>query len=243
MTAALLALVLAPLTAAAESTSVCARLRRLAEGTQGIEDQEHLTTFRYRAEGRLVKTFRTRVYARGLHEALVAFEAPGDLRGTRILIADVGNMYVYLPEFRRVRRIAGHALRRPFMGTNIYYEDIIERRFTTRWDCRPLKSTADAYTVELRPKSGVSTAYSKLRVTLSRAKSQPRRVEYYEGGRHVRSQVRGGWQTVDGVELATRMHYISHDRDAELIMELSELRLNQGLPDRIFTRRTLMTGR
>ena len=41
-------------------------------------------------------------------KALTDFSAPADLRGTRVLVLGRTQMYIYLPAFRKIRRIASH---------------------------------------------------------------------------------------------------------------------------------------
>lgn len=236
------AISLCPMLVFAEEGNVCARLEKVARDAQKITDQEYISTFTYREKSRVVKIFKMRIITKGMHKALVSFLAPGDLRGTRILVADPETMYVYIPEFRRVRRIAGHSLRQSFMGTNIYFEDIVERAYSKRWRCKHSKTTQDSWIVDLRPKAGIQTAYSKLRLTIAQKRDRLKKVDYYEGGKLVRSQERDGWQTKEGLDLASRMKYVSHDRDADLTLELTEWRINIGLPDSAFTRRSLLQG-
>jgi hypothetical protein len=164
------------------------------------------------------------------------------MRGTRIYIASQENMYVYLPEFRRVRRIAGHSIRQPFMGTNIYFEDVMERRHDERWACRLHETTDEAWVVDLSPRPGITTAYSKLRLAVSRTKEQPVEISYWEGSKHVRTMRRDGWEKIGDIEIGTRMVYTSHDRAADLTIELSDLRLNTGIAPSTFSQRTLIKG-
>ncbi|MGB0638377.1 MAG: outer membrane lipoprotein-sorting protein, partial [Myxococcota bacterium] len=39
---------------------------------------------------------------------LVNFEAPGDMKGTRVLVLSRQQMWVYLPAYNKVRRVASH---------------------------------------------------------------------------------------------------------------------------------------
>jgi outer membrane lipoprotein-sorting protein len=242
--AAAAALCLAPRNASAEASSdqTCARLEKLGRDAERITDQAYLSTLTYREKGRVAKAFKMRIISRGLSKALVSFLEPGEMRGTRILIADAETMYVYIPDFRRVRRIAGHALRQSFLGTNIYYEDIAERQYAARWDCSLAKTTPEDWVLDLHPKAGIQTAYSKLRLTIGQKTNRLKQIDYFEGDREVRSQLRDNWQTKEGLELASRMRYVSHDRDAELTLEITDWQTNTGLPESAFTRRSLLEG-
>lgn len=226
----------------AETTNACGALREMEKAVQQFDDEEQVTTMQYFEGGRLVKTFEIEVVTRGAHKALVNFTAPGSMEGTRILVIDAETVYAYLPEFRRVRRIAAHALRQPFMGTNIYYEDISERWYSARWTCAPQKTADGSLVADLLPRPGAKTAYSKLRAYVDRQPHQIVRIEYYEAGRHVRSQIREGWREVAGQERPGVIRYTSQDRAAELRMEFKQWRVNTGVPESVFSKRNLIRG-
>src|ERR1700733_10051447 len=47
---------------------------------------------------------------------LSEFSAPADMKGTKVLILSPTQMYVYLPAFGKVRRIASHTKDQGFLG-------------------------------------------------------------------------------------------------------------------------------
>jgi outer membrane lipoprotein-sorting protein len=231
--------------AAAEAggrSTICRHLAEADRRAQPFDDQEYTSNIRYLEKSKVVKNFRLRVVTKGMHKMRIAFLAPGQVRGMRILIVDPETMYTYLPQYRRVRRVAAHARNQGFMGTNLYHEDISEHRYSSRWNCRPRQTTDEGWVLDLRPRPGVSTGYSKLRLTIGRTRRQTERVEYYVDGRHVKSQMREGWRTMAGLEMAGLIRFVSHDRDAETRVEFTEWRVNTGIPDSAFTRRALLRG-
>ncbi len=224
------------------SAKICGRLAKLDQNYLSYDDQEYHAKIGYSENGRLVKNFNLRIVTKGTHKVLVSFVAPGEMRGTRVLVADAETMYTYLPDFGRIRRIAGHSRRQAFMGTNLYYEDITERRFSLRWRCTPVKTTAEAWVMDLRPKTGTTSAYTKLRLSIQKQRGEIERIEYYEGDRHMKTQERSGWKVMGGLERASNIRFISHDRNAELRIEYTLWKVNTGVPDSAFSRRALLRG-
>jgi hypothetical protein len=151
-------------------------------------------------------------------------------------------MYTYLPQFRRVRRIAANARNQGFMGTNITNEDMSEHRYSKRWSCTPHETTAESWIVDLSPNPGINTGYSKLRVSIGRKRIQYERVEYYVDDRHIKTQMRSDWATMEGLEMAKTIRYVSHDRNVEARIRMDEWRVNQGIQDTAFTTRALLRG-
>jgi outer membrane lipoprotein-sorting protein len=227
---------------AEEAGGACARLTKLDQDFLSFDDQEYHAAIAYSENGSLVKNFNLRILTKGSHKVLVSFVAPGEMRGTRVLVADAETMYTFLPDFGRIRRIAGHSRRQAFMGTNLYYEDITERRFSLRWQCTPVKTTPTGWVMDLQPKAGTTSAYTRLRLTIQKQRGEIERIEYFEEDRHMKTQERSGWKVMGGLERASEIRFVSHDRNAELRIEYTLWKVNIGIPDSAFTQRALLRG-
>lgn len=228
--------------AEASGGNACSVLAKIDQSRLQFDDQEYQAKIAYRENQKLVKNFNLRVVLKGSHKVLVSFLAPGEMRGTRVLIADAETMYTYMPDYGRIRRIAGHSRRQSFMGTNMYYEDITERQYSTRWICRPAKSTSSHWIMDLRGKAGTTSAYSKLRIKVGRQQEEIEQIDYYEDGRHMKTQERSDWKVIDGIGRHASIRFVSRDRNADLHVEYTQWRANIGIPDSAFTRRALLRG-
>jgi outer membrane lipoprotein-sorting protein len=240
--AALIVAASAPRQALAEAGNTCGVLARIDQSYLQYDDQEYQTTINYRENKQLVKTFKIRVVTKGSYKTLVSFSAPGEMRGTRVLIVDAETMYTYLPEYGRIRRVAGHSRRQSFMGTNMYYEDITDRRYSTRWRCTPVKTSADSWVLDLTIAPGNTSAYTKLQVTVNRQHEDVERIDYYEETRHMKTQERSVWKVMNGIGRYSIIRFVSRDRDADLELEYDSWQVNTGISDDAFTQRALLRG-
>jgi outer membrane lipoprotein-sorting protein len=236
------ALTVFPSVALAEAGDACRFMAKADHNALPFDDQSYLSKITYRENGRVVKTFEIDIKTRGEYKMLITFKAPSDVLGMRILILDPETMYTYLPQFRRVRRVAAHARNQGFLGTNISYEDMSENRYSKRWSCTPAESTNEHYVLDLTPQPGAQTVYSKMRVAIHRKRLAYERIEYYTGTRNIKSQIREGWQDIQGQSMSTKIRFVSHDRNAEATVELTEWQVNQGIPDSDFSQRALLRG-
>ena len=57
-------------------------------------------------------------------KTLTEFESPANLKGTRVLVVSRNQMYIFLPQYNKVRRIASHVTNQGFMGTTYSHNDI-----------------------------------------------------------------------------------------------------------------------
>ncbi len=87
---------------------------------------------------RVVRTRRLRTVVRQTDKdtrTLVEFQAPADVAGTRFLSIDPRNddaeQYIFLPAFKKVKRVIGAQRQRSFMGTDYSYADLEGREVSS----------------------------------------------------------------------------------------------------------------
>ena len=71
-------------------------------------------------------------------------------------------MYIYLPAFEKERRIASHVKNQNFAGTDFNYANMEALPYSEKYIPRLIKTTTDAYILELIPIKPKSSDYSKL---------------------------------------------------------------------------------
>lgn len=110
-----------------------------------------------------------RIIRQGDEKQIMWFLAPPDVRGTsflRISHEDRGDdMWLYLPAFKKVRRIASRARKENFMGSDFTYEDMEKRKlkdYTYKLLREERFGDYECYVVESIPKEDVDTDYSKI---------------------------------------------------------------------------------
>ncbi|MBI3550556.1 MAG: outer membrane lipoprotein-sorting protein [Elusimicrobia bacterium] len=103
------------------------------------------------------------------------FTAPKDLKGTRILVLSSTQIYVYLPAFGKVRRIASATGTRDFMGTLFGPLEYGLSRLSD-YDASAYDETARKLTLTAKSPGN----YSKLEVIVDPAKYfVPTRIDYF----------------------------------------------------------------
>jgi outer membrane lipoprotein-sorting protein len=110
---------------------------------------------------------------------LMRFTEPASQRGIAFLSLPNDIMYVYLPAFKKERRIAGHVKTQNFAGTDFSYEDLESKPYSEKYNPVSAKTTKDAYVLEVKPKDK-NSAYSKLIITMFKNNYYPKKVEYYD---------------------------------------------------------------
>jgi outer membrane lipoprotein-sorting protein len=121
---------------------------------------------------------KMKMYQKGSEKRLIRFESPADVKGIAFLDAD-GKMYVYMPAFHKIRRIAGHVKNENFAGTDFAHDDLSSVSFSERLEPIGLKEEGEHYLLEVREKTEDSK-YSRLVFQVRKKDFLFSRVEYYD---------------------------------------------------------------
>src|SRR5438270_2048590 len=87
---------------------------------------------------------------------ILRFLSPADMRNTAMLALGKGELYVYLPADRRVRRLGSSALNQTFLGSDFYAEDLGSVRLRDDYDAKAISKAGGEQRLELVPKRASS---------------------------------------------------------------------------------------
>jgi outer membrane lipoprotein-sorting protein len=170
---------------------------------------------------------------------LTEFLAPADMKGTKILMLSPTEMYVYLPAFGKVRRIASHVTDQGFMGLAFSQEDFVTS-YGGDYTASIASEDAGQYKLVLTPKAGKAPAYGKLEMFVAKDRMQPTEIRYFNGaGTAVKAETRSSYSCEGDVctpgeqkmtEL-TKTHYTNLVRKA--------WKVNSDIADDEFSKRAL----
>jgi outer membrane lipoprotein-sorting protein len=208
-----------------------------------VKDQTYQAELELLRDGKITKTLKFEVKIKGLVQKLVKFTAPGDVRDMAVLTTADGLMYVYMPSYKRVRRIAAHVRNQGFMGTDVTPEELSLASLSTGWKAKILKQDAKVWVLELRPDVGNETIYSKLVVTVNKQREGVEQIDSYDSaGKHVRSQIRTEWKDFGAVSIPAVMTYKDLRTGSQTVLRFKSCTVNQGISDSSFTTRALTRG-
>lgn len=179
---------------------------------------------------------------------LMRFLEPRDIAGTGLLSvarADGSNdQSLYLPELDRVRRVAGERKGGRFVGSDLYYEDLQERRPTKdrhRLLGRETVSGVACEVLESLPLDANESVYTKRVSWLDMQTLMALRIDLFERDDagpskrwtlQSRKRVQGYWTAMD-----SRMTDLSSGHETRLIVEHAVY--DRKLPARLFTAQAL----
>lgn len=179
---------------------------------------------------------------------LVRFLSPTDVRGTGLLMTN-DDTWLYLPALGRSRRIAGHAKKGDFMGSDLSFDDMEQLGMTgfgSKFVPTLLRSEVfqgiDTYVLELLPLDSDSD-YSKLVMWVDQVRLLPRKIEYVDrDGKLLKVLHNEGIQEVDGRWMASAMEMENVQQGTRTILKVSNVEFDVDISDASFTVRSLERG-
>ena len=190
-----------------------------------------------RERARIVETIQ-----QGTEKQIMWFLSPADVRGTSFLSisqADRNNdMWLYLPAFKKVRRIVSSAKKESFMGSDFTYKDLEERNLND-YTYKLLKEEnlngSNCYVVESIPKSIADTEYSKIISWVWKERYLPIKEEYYDkNGKLLKIKTMSDIKEIKGYRIPGLMTMENVQKQHKTEITFSKMEVDTGVRDDMF---------
>jgi outer membrane lipoprotein-sorting protein len=173
---------------------------------------------------------------------ILRFLAPADMRNTAMLALGKGELYVYLPSDKRVRRLGTSALNQTFLGSDFYAEDLGSVRLRDDYNATIKSKSGTEIRAELLPKH--SSQWSMIAATIGEHDLVSRMEFYDQKGKLARTWNRTYERQKSRYEawVPSRMLMVNEvtKHATELIVEVADS--EKPITDDIFSLRALQRG-
>jgi len=236
-------------------------IKRSKELLYRIEDQKNKVNLRLIDQDGTVKDVVAQRYWKNYRnrdgfsgKTIIFTEIPADLRGQAILIWDYStegkaeDLWLYLPALRNTRRVPPQAQDEAFMGSDLTFADMGQRRLDEDVHKALGEETVrgvPSYVVESVPKDKDSI-YGKKVSWVSKNDYTIQKIDYYDrSGKLLKNQTID-WQVLQEKQTPVYVWKTTEvtnvQRKHKTIFTVSELKINIGLADGDFTDRMLKIG-
>ena len=238
---------LAPVPASAGSpdTAISGRppaadiLGRMERTINGFQDQSMDVRFTIVDVDGTRKAYDFTIQQKGSEKRMIRFNS-GELKGMATLVEDRNRVYVYLPGFKKVRRVAAHNMNQTFAGSDFTTDDMASASWTDLYDAQIQREEPDRWVLLCTPKPDAKAPYGKAIVEVDRHSFQQLRVEYYdEHGTKLKVMESRDSKSYHGVDRSSRVTLTDSRTGHRTELEVMDFRVNLGLPDSLFTEREL----
>jgi outer membrane lipoprotein-sorting protein len=226
---------------------------------QQVEDQNTANTTQGRLEMRLIDAsgdVSTRVIDQfmqtenDLTKAMVIFQSPANVKNTRFLTVENADRdddrWIYLPNLRKTRRIAGSEGGESFMGSEFSYDDLSSRDLDDSTYTVLGEETVGGeltWKIEATPKADSDSQYSKVISWVSQEKKVAVKLEMYDkSGALLKTLEASNITEVQGIWTPILLKVTNVQTGNATELEIKRLIYDKEIPN-IFTTRFLETGR
>ena len=179
----------------------------------------------------------------GDQDYVVLFSRPADVRNTVFLVKkhvdSDDDRWLYLPGLDLVRRIAAGDKRTSFVGSHFLYEDVSGRR-TSEDRHELVETTATHYVVKNTPLDAGGQEFAHWMVWVDKSTLVPTRMDYVDESGDVYRRIEAlEVEEIGGHPTVTRMRASDLRSGGSTVSDFSDVEYDLGIPDDVFTERTL----
>ena len=203
-------------------------------------DREMLSTMTLIDKSGNLKERTVQMLQKGPDKRLSRFLSPADQKGISVLTLPDSVIYLYLPAFKQVKRIASHVKHNRYAGTDFSYEDMEAKRYADHYDARLLKKEPGKFLIELTPKNPEQSEYSKLVMQVMEETYLAEWIEYFNGkGELFKRLTNSRFESIEGYWMARRTEMYDLEADHKTLIVFDEIQFDRNLPDDMFSKRYL----
>ncbi len=186
----------------------------------------------------------------GLNRSVLHFTAPADIEGTGFLMIETpsgdSDMWLYLPELAKVRRIVSAGKNESFMGSDITYADMegrnVDEYTFTRYEDETVDDEA-CYVIGAVPLNG-SSEYGRTVYSVSKEQLVPlKALMFSPDGTYVKQMLMKELEYIDDTWIPTLIEVEDIVEKHRTIMTLRNVELNTIADDSVFTQQYLKRGK
>jgi outer membrane lipoprotein-sorting protein len=194
-----------------------------------------------------LRTFLYESYSKDRGEkSLIRYLEPVRVKNQAILMLnDADDIWAYFPMTGRIRKLATHAKRQKWEGSDFTYEDMGSGNlFVTDFDAELVGEDKvegyDCYKVDLVRKKDANVSYSRLVMWVDMDTFVPIKINYYEDNHPDRVQktlIQSDIRAIDDIPTAMKLVMTNQDDHSQTDLEFTKLKYNVPLDDELFTER------
>jgi hypothetical protein len=176
---------------------------------------------------------------------LMRYLSPSRVKGNAVLTTGFSdNIWMYNNRTRRVRKLASHAKKQKFEGSDFTYEDmgggdIWIDNFNPKIIGTTEIDATECYRLLLTPKSDYDGSYSKMVVYPRISDAYPLRVDYYEDENHTKSCYLEDIEQIQNIPTAMKITMKNLIDNTQTSMEYLEINYDIEFDRSFFSERNL----
>ncbi len=171
--------------------------------------------------------------------SLTKFISPPEVRNLGFLSLADDQMYLYLPAFDRIRRIASHARKESFAGSDLSNDDLSTGKYSDHYESKLLEENDTEYKLELIRKPGSNRIYPKILVWINKQHFYALKMELFDENKNLWKTMGIESKQIQGYWTFTKITMTDVKKNHKTVMKMEDMKFDNNLEDSIFTKRYL----
>ena len=177
---------------------------------------------------------------------LIWFLEPKDDKGIAFLKKENDNrddeMRIWLPDFKRVRRISAKKKGDSFMGSDLSYEDLTSRSLNEnkyeRLDDKVFNGK-DCFVIEVSPNPSLRSSYSKHKIWIAKDDLFIIREESYDKRGKLKKEKNFKYQKIENYDVLTELSVKDIQKDHRTDISFKQISVDIDMDEKIFQEKSL----
>ena len=177
---------------------------------------------------------------------LIWFIEPKDDKGISFLKKEYQNhdneMRIWLPAFKRVRRISASKKGDSFMGSDLSYEDMSSRSLInndySRLDDENINGL-DCFVIEVIPNSVLKSSYSKHKIWIDKENIYIIKEESYDKRGALKKEKSFSYIKIDNYDIMSKIFVKDVQKDHKTEISFEEVKVDTEMNEKIFQEKSL----
>jgi uncharacterized protein YxeA len=193
-----------------------------------------------------IRTSEIRSYSKnGSKKQILWFLAPADDKGVAYLKIEHedknDDMKLWLPNFKKIRRISSRKKSESFMGSDMSYEDMTSRNLS-EYNYSIIGSEIindnDCHILESIP-NGIKSEYSKHISWISKDSYLPIKEESFDENGNLLKSKSIIYQQIKTYDIMKELHVKNVQRNHQTVLKFDDIEVDTGIKDKVFHEKNL----
>ncbi len=183
---------------------------------------------------------RSRLHNKGSYnKQFIDISEPADMAGTKVLTKTPEKMYIYLPAFKKIRRIASHVNEQGFLGTALSSKDLNLTHYGNLFSAAVVSENDKEVELKLTGK-GDSAPYPRIDMKIDKSKWVPTEIKYFGAeDKHLKTETRSDYACENDYCVPKTMEMTDHTKSISSTLKLTSHKINPELESGLFSKRNL----
>jgi len=174
------------------------------------------------------------------------FLSPADDKGISYLKIEHENqndeIRLWLPTFKKIRRISASKKADSFMGSDLSYEDMTSRQMDD-YEFIIIKeeeiNNQECYILQSKPKNGIKSEYSKHLTWVTKKDYLPVKEESYDNNGKLLKEKEFKYVIIDSFNLIQEIFVKNIQKKSSTLLTFSNLQINTNIKDNLFQEKNM----